>query len=103
MKAKIFTYVIAGACILGAVAFGQSLQLSNANVTCVTTNQFEVQCDGIAWVIRRSATTTPANPVAATTVNVVCRSPDAQRNESPTWTPAPCSTPTATPKPTATP
>jgi hypothetical protein len=102
MRTKILLCVVVAGSVLGGLVFGQSLQLSHANVTCVTTDQFEVMCDGIAWVIRRTSNTTPANPAPGTTVTVVCKSPDAQRKENPTWTPAPCATPTPTPKPAGT-
>jgi len=99
MKTKIFTFAIAAGCMLGGIVFGQSLQVLGT-LTCMNNNQFEVQCDGIIWVIKRtpSTSTIPNPPTVSAPVIVVCKSPDAQRKESPTWTPAPCSTP----KPTAT-
>src|SRR6266496_5229552 len=100
MKAKILICTVVAGSVLGGLVFGQSLRLSGT-VNCVTSNQIELQCDGIAWVVKLTPASTAVTPSPApgTTVTVVCKSPDAQRKESPTWTPAPCSTP----KPTATP
>ncbi|HEY4270706.1 MAG TPA: hypothetical protein VGM65_01770 [Candidatus Udaeobacter sp.] len=88
--------------VLGGAAFGQSLQIKG-NVSCITSSQIEVKCDdGTTWVVKLiagSTTLNPPSPTVGTAVTVGCKSPDAQRKENPTWTPAPCSTP----KPTATP
>src|SRR5215475_12293809 len=104
MKTRILLYAVVAGSVLGGLVFGQSLQLSPATVTCITGNQMQVQCDGIIWVVKLTpgSTTVTPSPAPGTTVKVVCRSPDAQRKESPTWTPAPCTTPTATPTPTPT-
>src|SRR5215831_11292178 len=101
MKAKIFTCAIAAGCMLGGIVFGQSVQLSGT-VTCRNSNQIELKCDGESWVVKIVPGNTTINPPSATVGTkaiVTCMSRGAQRKESPTWTPAPCSTP----KPTATP
>src|SRR5690242_20679371 len=97
MKAKVLTYAIAAGCILGGIVFGQSLELSGT-LTCTNSNQYELQCDGITWVIKRTPNTStiPDPPTLNAPVIVHCKSPDAQRKESPTWTPVPCSTPKPT-------
>jgi len=93
MKAKIFTCAIVAGCMLGGIVLGQSLQLSGI-LTCMNSNQLEVQCDGITWVIKRapSTSTIPTSPTISAPVIVQCKSPDAQRKEAPTWTPVPCTT-----------
>src|SRR5215471_7086691 len=101
MRAKIFIYTVLIGSVLGGLVFGQSLQLSGT-VTCRTSNQIELQCDGNNWIVKivpDSKTITPPSAPPGATATVQCKSPDAQRKEKPTWTPAPCSTP----KPTATP
>src|SRR5215467_12201007 len=110
MKTRILVCVVLAGSMLGAVAFGQSLQLLFATVTCITSNQIEVQCDGQNWVVKLTPGTTTLNPPAPTVgskVTIQCKSPDAQRKESPTWTPSPCTTSISTlpamPKPTAKP
>ena len=97
---KNFIYTVVVGSVLGELVFGQSLQLSGT-VTCATSSQIELKCDGNTWIVKLTpgSTTVIPSPAPGTTVTVVCKSPDAQRKESPTWTPAPCSTP----KPTATP
>jgi hypothetical protein len=101
MKVKTLICAVVAGCVLGGAAFGQSLQIKG-KVSCITSNQIEVQCDGQTWVIKLiagSTTLNPPSPAVGTQVTVGCKSPDAQRKESPTWTPSPCpsSTPTATP------
>ncbi len=103
MKAKILLYAVVAGSMLHAAAFGQSLQLLFANVTCITSNQIEVQCDGQTWVVKLtpgSTTLNPPSPTVGSKVTIQCKSPDAQRKESPTWTPSPCTTskPAASPR-----
>jgi len=66
MKAKILLYAVVAGSMLGAVAFGQSLQLLFANVTCITSNQIEVQCDGQTWVVKLTPGSTTLNPPSPT-------------------------------------
>jgi len=105
MKKKMLTGAIVAGSMFGGLVFGQSLQLLFATVTCITSTQIEVQCDGQTWVVKRtpSTSTNPTSPTVGAIVTVQCKSPDAQRKESPTWTPSPCtastSTSKATPKP----
>ena len=89
MKVKILIGAVFAGCILGSLAFAQSLQIKG-NVTSVNDTQVEVQCDGATWVIKLtpSTTVTPA-PTLGTTVTVQAKCPDAQRKENPIGTPTP--------------
>jgi len=89
MKVKILIGAVFAGCILGSLAFAQSLQIKG-NVSSVNDTQVEVQCDGATWVIKLtpSTTVTPA-PTLGTTVTVQAKCPDAQRKENPIGTPTP--------------
>src|SRR5436190_16362448 len=81
MKAKILICAVVAGSVLGGLVFGQSLRLSGT-VNCVTSNQIELQCDGIAWVVKLTPASTAVTPSPApgTTVTVVCKSPEDRKS-----------------------
>src|SRR5215510_3474937 len=106
MKAKILICAVVAGCMFGAVAFGQTLQITGkllpaTNATAIVVQsgpEMKLPCASGTWVITVTPTTTvspsPA-PSPGSTVAVTCKSPDAQTKEQPNS--APCPSPTPTP------
>src|SRR5438876_12462008 len=81
MKAKIFTSTIIAGCILGTAAFGQVLTISGTICSC-DSKQVTVQEGTHYGIIQRTPGTSITGTCAVgSTVNVQCKSPDAQRKE----------------------
>src|SRR5881227_20036 len=99
MKMKIFTCTIVVGSMLGSIAFGQTLTISGSVCQCSKT-QVTIQEGTHYWIVQRTRDTTITGTCApGSTVNVQCKSPDAQRKEgscqgssSPTPTPSSGST-----------
>jgi hypothetical protein len=85
MQLKSLMRLIAVGCALSSTAFGQVLQIIGATVTCLTTSEITLRCDTDTWITKRTATTVVlSGPLeVGSTVTVQCKSPDAQRKESP--------------------
>jgi len=81
MKAKIFTSIIIAGCLLGTAAFGQVLTVAGTVCSC-DSKQLTVQEGTHYWIIQRTSSTSITGTCApGSTVNVQCKSPDAQRKE----------------------
>jgi len=81
MKAKTFTATIIAGCMLGSIAFGQTLTISGSVCSC-DSKQVTVQEGTHYWIIQRTPSTSISGTCASgSTVNVQCKSPDAQRKE----------------------
>src|SRR5436305_10933704 len=81
MKTKIFICSIIAGCLLGGTAFAQVLTISGTICSC-DGKQLTVQEGTHYWIIQRTPSTSVTGTCAAgSTVNVQCKSPDAQRKE----------------------
>src|SRR5205809_7634332 len=81
MKMKIFTCTIVVGSMLGSIAFGQTLTISGSVCQCSKT-QVTIQEGTHYWIVHRTRDTTITGTCApGSTVNVQCKSPDAQRKE----------------------
>jgi len=92
---KIFTCTIVAGCMLGSIAFGQTLTITGTVCTC-DSKQVTVQEGTHYWIVQRTPSTSIDGTCShGSTVTVQCKSPDAQRKEgscpgtsSPTPTPS---------------
>ena len=80
--------------MLGSIAFGQTLTISGTVCSC-DSKQVTVQEGTHYWIIQRTPSTSITGTCApGSTVNIQCKSPDAQRKEGPcqgTTSPTPSS------------
>jgi hypothetical protein len=95
MKLKTLLGVIAGGCLLGSIALGETIQLTGT-VSAVSTSQITLQSGKDVWLINRASTTrvTTGDLKVGSTVTVECDSPDAHKQELPH---APMSSPSSSP------
>jgi hypothetical protein len=83
MKMKTFACIIVLGGMLGSIAFGQVLTISGTVCSC-DGKQVTVQEGTHYWIIQRTPGTSITGTCApGSTVNVQCKSPDAQRKEGP--------------------
>src|SRR5262245_43677900 len=93
---KIFTCTFVAGCILSGIASGQTLTVSGSVCSC-DSKTVTVQKGTHYYTIKRTADTSIDGACTpGSTVNVQCKSPDAQRKEGPcpgstTPTPTPSS------------
>jgi hypothetical protein len=81
MKKKLLTSAIVAGCMLSSAAFGQTLTIAGTVCSCSAT-ELTVQEGSRYWTIKRTPTTTVTGTCSVgQTVNVQCKSLDAQRKE----------------------
>ncbi|MGE5209370.1 MAG: hypothetical protein ACM3KL_08575 [Alphaproteobacteria bacterium] len=81
MNAKIFTSIIVGGCMFSGIASGQILTIAGSVCSC-DSKQITVQEGTHYWIVQRTRDTTITGTCTpGSTVNVQCKSPDAQRKE----------------------
>ncbi len=98
MKVKMLMGGVVAVCMLGSIAFGQTIKVTG--IVCSFSDiQITLQCGPDTWIIKsvEGSTSVEGTLKVGSTVTVGCKSPDAQRKEGvTTCTPAP--TPKSTPK-----
>ena len=103
MKVKILIGAVFAGCILGSLAFAQSLQIKG-KVADLKPNMITLTSDTETWCVRQGPGTNTAvvsgDLIVGKPVTLKCNCPDAQRKEGPVCFPTP--SPMATPKPTPT-
>jgi len=83
MNLKKLMGLIAAGCLIGSVAFGQTLQLTGT-VTALTSSQITLQSGNDTWTIIRHSTTkvTSGHLNVGSAVTLQCATPDAHKNEA---------------------
>ena len=81
MKTKICTCAILAGCMFATAAFGQILTIGGSVCSC-DSKQITVQEGTHYWIIQRTRDTAVTGTCTpGSTVNIQCKSPDAQRKE----------------------
>ncbi len=83
MKVKILTCAVVVGCMLGGIAFGQTLTITGTICSC-DSKQLTVQEGTHYYIVKRTPSTSVEGTCSpGSTATVQCKSPDAQRKEGP--------------------
>ena len=83
MKVKILTCAVVAECMLGGIAFGQTLTITGTICSC-NSKQLIVQEGTHYYIVKRTPSTSVVGTCSpGSAVTVQCKSPDAQRKEGP--------------------